>query len=134
MKELAKSDFGDFYVSEFFSEFDNTDYSRNKIILESPESKLVSEIQEEMFDAFFILSFYKKGKERWVKKMEFSYEQVLYDCEVKLMGDDEGNPTSIIFDMGEESFEFILSPEMVRALQDAIKYDFEGYYPNLSKN
>lgn len=130
MKVLTTCDFGEFYSSDFFSEFSRVDYDKNETIFESKESKMVSREEREMFDIFFIISFYKRGKERWVKKEEISYEQALYDCEVMLIGDNDGTPTSIIFGVG---FEFILSPEMVRALQDAMEYDAEGYYPNLSK-
>jgi len=135
MRTLATSSFDEFYTSEFVSEFIDEDWTKGRCIFESPETKLVAEEQEEMFDRFCIYSFYRKGSRRWVKKMEASNEQMMFDCEVSLMGEDKtGDPVSIVFDMGNDTFEFVLSQEMVKALRDAIEYDFEGYYPNLSED
>ena len=93
--------------------------------LSSPESQIVDNAENSLWDQFGVISFYKKGAQRWVKKMEKSGEQLADDGVVYLMGDDKtGRPTHFQIDCDNDSFDFILSDEQVDWIRNRVETDF----------
>lgn len=128
MKILDEMSFEDFWCSPFVSDWIEDPYPDDKrYTVSSVESKIVEENSstsdelEMFYDVPTIFKFYKKGPQKWIKKMELSGEQCMYDLSVTLYGDDKGEPTHINFATSHESFDFVLEPAMVDWIKDYAK-------------
>lgn len=124
MDRFCELSFKEFWQSSFVDEC-GTETDKNGWQLLSPESKIVDSSEEGFYDQNYLVSFYKKGAQRWVKKMEKSDEQLADDCTVYLMGDNKtGRPTHFQIDCGNDSFDFILSDEQINWMADRVETDF----------
>ncbi len=126
MTKLCEMSFKEFWDSMFVE--DNGDVNEDKgWILQSPESKIVDTSDDGYYDygQGFLVSFYKKGAQRWVKKMEKSSEQLVEDGTVSLIGEDRtGLPSYFRIDCGNDSFDFVLSDRQLQWILDRVEKDF----------
>ena len=132
MLELGSCSFKEFINSGFCNDFITTDKDGNEV-LETPGAKIVFSVEiddEDMFGDNYLHYFYKKGPQRWVKKLEASDQQLIDDCTVVLMGSKKDqSPESILFDFYYNSFEYPLTNEMIDAVKEAVEYKITDYFP-----
>jgi len=132
-KVIAECSFREFYFSPFADQFvkkENDNY-----VFNADGTKMVEmPCEGSMYDNDAIFLFYKKGPQRWVKKLEVSDQQMAADCNVLLMGDGlTGDPEVIVFDVGYALFEFNLTDEMIKELRFAYEENIDDYFPNYIK-
>lgn len=124
MTKLCELSFKEFWWS-MFVEDNGVETGKNGWILQSPESKIVDSSDDTFYGQDSLVSFYKKGAQRWVKKMEKSGEQLADDGAVYLMGDEKtGRPTHLQIDCGNDSFDFVLSDKQVDWIRNCVETDF----------
>lgn len=132
-KVLVECSFRSFYFSEFADQFVKQD--GDTYIFESPKAKMI-EIRDRysgasVWDDDTMFIFYKKGPQRWVKKLEVSEQQISYGyCTVTLEGEQADEPEFIVFDMGYDKFEFPLSEEMIKELKFVYEEKIRDYFPD----
>lgn len=124
MAKLCEMSFKEFWWSMFVE--DNGEETENKgWILQSPESKIVDSSDGAFYGQDCLVSFYKKGAQRWIKKMEKSSEQLMDDCTVYLYSEDRsGLPSYFKIDCGNDSFDFVLSDRQLQWILDMVEKDF----------
>ena len=130
---FCECSFTDLIFSDFYTQFEKND-GKGTHTLEGDGTKIV-EIHSGYEDTPFcygcfdvLYDFYKKGSQRWVKKLELSNDQARYDCEVTLEGDEY--PEVLVFDLTYDRFEFKLTEDMIKELKFVYEENIEDYFPN----
>ena len=129
MDYLAECTFKEFVNSPFFDEFCTSDREGGDALISDKEK--IALCTDDCGYGHYLHSFYKKGPSgRWVKKGEFSDEQISDDGYVQLKGGYNGAPKSIDIFIGSFEFEFVLTYDMVNAFRTAYQYGDDGYFPD----
>ena len=131
---FSECSFVDFIFSNFCDQFTKGD--KGTYILEGDGTKIVEVHSDEdnayCYGCFDVLyDFYKKGAQRWVKKLELSNDQARCDCEVTLEGDEY--PEVVVFDLTYDRFEFKLTEDMIKELKFVYEENIGDYFPNFPK-
>ena len=124
MAKLCELSFKEFWWS-MFVEDNGEENGKEGWILQSRESKIVDNSDDGLYSQDHLISFYKKGAHKWVKKMEKSSEQLIDDCTVYLIGEDRtGLPSYFKIDCGNDSFDFVLNDRQLQWILDMVEKDF----------
>lgn len=129
-KVLAECSFREFYNSPFMDDFIRSE--NGQFVFGGEGAKMVEmPCEGSMYDNDVLYVFYRRAPQRWVRKLEVSEPQMAEDCVVSLEGDGlTGDPEAIMFDVGFDTFEFILTKDMIRELRAAEEDKFiDEYFP-----
>ena len=129
MKVLAETSFREFVHCPFFEDF-YTEDKEGRDVFEAPGAKIVL-CTEDCGYGQYLHAFYRKSPSgRWIKKLEFSDEQ-LEDAVVRLIGDEKtGDPDYLLFIIGSAEFEFVLTNDMAESLKQMLDDGFGYYFPD----
>jgi len=130
MAELGFCSFNEFWGSGFMYEYISQDKDGNNS-LATPGAKIIfGTVEDDLYGQDGLHTFYKKGSQRWVKKLEVSDQQLLDDCQVVLLGDNKYNkPESILFEFSHDSFEFPLTNHMIEEIEFAKENGDRDFFP-----
>ena len=129
-KVLAECSFKEFVNSQFFDDYYSSDRDGRDVFC-GDGAKIVL-CTEDCGYGEYLHSFYKRSPSgKWMKKYDFSDQQLADDAIVYLMGNSlNGDADALLFEIGSADFEIVLTKDMISSLRWAYEDGVDGYFPD----